>query len=196
VTDFVCEPHAAICSDARGQHVLDLTAAESGAARAAATELSRQPPDAVRRELQRALALRLPARHAIDVARDVQPRNLHTVLISTYEAAPADFASLLSVPGVGAKSVRALALMAELIYGTVASVRDPARFSFAHGGKDGHPFPVDRATYDRSIEILAAAVGRARMGRTDRIAALRRLTRWRGFSSTDSPRPPASCCAR
>jgi hypothetical protein len=77
--------------------------------------------------------------------------------------------------GVGAKTIRALALVSELVYGAKASVRDPARFSFAHGGKDGHPYPVDRSTYDRSIEALRAAVERAKLGRREKLEALRRL---------------------
>jgi hypothetical protein len=77
--------------------------------------------------------------------------------------------------GVGAKSIRALALVSELVYGAKASLRDPARFSFAHGGKDGHPYPVDRETYDRTIEALRAAVERARLGQREKLDALRRL---------------------
>jgi len=76
---------------------------------------------------------------------------------------------------VGAKSIRALALVSELVYGAKTSVRDPARFSFAHGGKDGHPYPVDRETYDRTIEALRAAVERARLGQREKLDALRRL---------------------
>jgi hypothetical protein len=178
VHDFVCEPHAAICSDARAQTVLDLTAADSAASRIASAELSRQPPDLLLKQLDRALALHLPDRHRVDIRQDVHPRNLRTVLITTYENAPADFESLLALPGVGAKAIRALALMSELIHGAPAAARDPARFSFAHGGKDGHPFPVDRPTYDLSIEFLRQAVARAKVGQTDRAGALRRLAAW------------------
>ena len=108
------------------------------------------------------------------------PKNLPSVLLTTWEAAPGDFETLLSLPGVGARSLRALALLSEVVYGEPASFRDPARFSFAHGGKDGHPFPVDRETYDRSIEWLREAVARARIGDADRMRALRSLE---GFSS-------------
>ena len=80
--------------------------------------------------------------------------------------------------GVGAKTIRALALIAELAHGRPASFRDPARFAFAHGGKDGFPYPVDRQNYDRSIEWLRDAVGRARLGNSDRLHALRRLADW------------------
>ena len=98
--------------------------------------------------------------------------------MSTWQSAPADFETLLAIKGVGPATLRALALVSELLYGAPASSRDPARFSFAHGGKDGFPFPVDRRTYDGSIDFLRDALGRARIGRSDRLHALKRLGRW------------------
>ena len=83
----------------------------------------------------------------------------------------------LAVPGVGAKGLGALSLVAELAYGEPASIRDPVSYSFAHGGKDGTPFPVDRQAYDATIESLRRALNEAKAGRTERIAALRRLGR-------------------
>ena len=178
VDDFVCEPHAGIAADAPAQTVLNLVAAESAGARDASAALAREKPTVVATEINRILRLHMPRDHAVDLARDVSPKNLSRVLVTTYEAAPRDFEALLALPGVGAKAVRALALISELAYGTPASARDPARFSFAHGGKDGHPFPVDRETYDRSIDWLRSALDRARVGRSDRVDALRRLARW------------------
>ena len=178
VTDMVREPHAAIASQAAGQHVLDLTAADSDRARDAATTLAREEPDRVARELDRLTVLEMPRGHAVDVRRDVDPRHLRKIMLSTYEAAPADFEALLGVRGVGPKGIRSLVLLAELLYGTPASTRDPARFSFAHGGKDGHPFPVDRQSYDRSVDYLRGAISRARVGRGDRVDALKRLAAW------------------
>jgi hypothetical protein len=178
VADFVCEPHAAICSDVREQRVLDLVARDSVGARTAAAAVARERPEAVRREIGKLASLKMPKRHHIDLRRDLAPKNLNRVLLSTYETQPADFEALLALRGVGPAAVRALALIAELAYGEPASARDPARFSFAHGGKDGHPYPVDRETYDRSIEWLREAVARARVGRTDRVDAMRRLARW------------------
>ena len=175
VSDLVCEPHTAICSDARGGPVLNLVARDSADARTTSAALARERPDAVRRDIRDLVQLRMPARHHIEVRRDLNPRNLDSVLLKTYEAQPADFEALLAIRGVGPKSIRALALIAELAYGQPASTRDPARFSFAHGGKDGTPYPVDRETYDRSIEWLRAAVRAARMGRTERVDAMRRL---------------------
>jgi uncharacterized protein len=175
---LVDEPHAAIASEARGDAVLNLVAGESADTRAAAAEFARQEPHHVGKEIARAISLELPRRHWIDIERDLNPRRLKTVLLSTYERAPVDFEELLGVSGVGPATLRALSLIAELLYGAPASTRDPARFSFAHGGKDGFPYPVDRGGYDRSIEVLHEALRRARIGHTDRLHALRRLGRW------------------
>jgi len=120
-------------------------------------------------------SLRMPRRHPVVVREDVDPKRLATVLLGTYARGANNFEQVLGTPGLGAKSLRALALVAELLYGEKASTRDPARFSFAHGGKDGTPFPVDRKTYDQSVEWLRGALERAKMGRSDRIAALKRL---------------------
>jgi hypothetical protein len=100
------------------------------------------------------------------------------VLLSTYEARPQTFEELLAVPGVGPKAVRALAMVADVVYGSPASMRDPARFSFAHGGKDGHPYPVNRDVYDHSIDWLREAVNKARIGHSERLRALKRLAEW------------------
>jgi hypothetical protein len=106
---------------------------------------------------------------------DVNPQHLERVLLKTYERSPDDFETLLGLEGVGARTIRALSLVSEVIYGTAASSRDPARFSFALGGKDGTPFPVDRAAYDKTIEVLHAAVNRANIDRSERVKALKRL---------------------
>jgi hypothetical protein len=114
----------------------------------------------------------------VDVEKDINPAHLRKVLLSTYEASPRNFEELLAVPGVGAKAVRALAMVAEVVYGAPASMKDPARFSFAHGGKDGHPYPVNREVYDQSVDWLRDAVDKAKIGRTDRLGALKRLAEW------------------
>ncbi len=176
VGSFVEEPHAAVCCDRRGGAVLNMVAAESGPAREAAAALAREEPARLLAEVAR---LRLPARHGVSLA-DVDPRRLRSVLLTTYERQPADFEALLGLPGVGPATVRALALVAELVYGTPASTRDPARFSFAHGGKDGHPYPVDRRRYDETVAYLEDALARARLGDRDRVEALRRLARLAG----------------
>jgi hypothetical protein len=173
--DFVDEPHAAVASDARGESVLNMVAAESSAARNASAEFSRQGPRIVDREIARVITMALPSRHWVDIRKDVNPAHLRKVLLSTYEANPQSFEALLAVPGVGPKAVRALALVADVVYGAPASMRDPARFSFAHGGKDGHPYPVNRDVYDHSVDWLREAVNKAKIGHTDRLKALKRL---------------------
>jgi uncharacterized protein len=175
VDDMVCEPHTAVASDARSQAVLNLVAAESSGARDVATRFSSEDPALTRREIARAITLELPRRHWVDIEKDINPRHLSTVLLNTYEAAPASFEALLGVKGVGPAALRALALISELLYGEAPSTRDPARFAFAHGGKDGFPYHVHRDTYDASIHWLRDAVERARMDSTDRLAALKRL---------------------
>ena len=102
------------------------------------------------------------------------------ILLKTYEHAPENFEALLGIEGVGPKTLRALALASELVHGTPATLRDPARFSFAHGGKDGTPFPVDKLTYDRTIDILNKAINRAAIDRSDRVSAFKRLARFAG----------------
>jgi hypothetical protein len=185
---FVNEPHEAICCDHRAP-TLNLVAEEHSRIREASVTLAANPPhqvvDLVKRYAHREQApllpfedtaptLEMPQRHAL-LLQDLDPRRLHTVLLSTYERAPQDFETLLGLEGVGARTLRALALVSEVIYGTPASTRDPARFAFAHGGKDGTPFPVDRETYDRTIDTLHRAMSRADVDRSEKVDALKRL---------------------
>jgi hypothetical protein len=177
VKDFVDEPHAAIVAERKAQLVLNLVAHESEEARRASALLAAEPPDKLARELRRAQELSLPGRHDI-IAADIRPESFERILARSYEQPPADFEALLARPGVGPKTIRALALIADLVYGAKASVRDPATFSFAHGGKDGIPYPVDRQTYDHSIELLREAVDRAKLADREKLQALRRLARY------------------
>lgn len=191
LSSYVNEPHQAICSDVRGD-TLNLVAAEHASIRDASVELASGPPARVIDVVRRCIAtgsrhprlpfddvptLELPKRHAL-LLEDLDPRRLHTVLLSTYDRAPGNFETLLGLEGVGARTLRALALVSEVIYGTAASTRDPARFAFAHGGKDGTPFPVDRGTYDRTIEVLNRATARAGLDRSEKVDALKRLARF------------------
>ncbi len=172
--DFTEEPHAAICCEKRGL-TLDLVASGSRETREVMGSLSAESPDRLVSELKGLQRLDLPRRHQIFL-HDLHPDSIRKVLLLTYERQPEDFATLLGMPGVGAKTLRALALIAELLHGTSLSWKDPARFSFAHGGKDGYPYPVDRETYDASIEILANAVRSLHADRSEKAAALRRLS--------------------
>jgi uncharacterized protein len=173
VESFVNEPHAAICADARVP-TFNLVAEESADVRTHSAELAREQPRVVLAAIRELPLLSMPRRHAV-LLSDVNPQHLERVLLKTYESAPRDFESLIGLAGVGARTVRALALVSEVIYGTPASTRDPARFSFALGGKDGTPFPVDREAYDKTIEVLHAAVNRANIDRSERVRALKRL---------------------
>lgn len=174
VQDFVCEPHSAICCDYKSR-VVDLVAKDSVEAREGIALLSTQSPDKTIRELERIQTLVLPREHQV-LIRDLHPQALKKILISTYERQSPDFQTLLGLRKVGPKTIRALALVSELVYGTPISHKDPARFSFAHGGKDGHPYPVDRKLYDRSIDVLRNAVSRAKVGDREKFSALRRLS--------------------
>ena len=198
VTSFVNEPHAAICSDLRAP-ALNLVAADHEALRSASVELAADSPDRVLSIIEDAVhdranaplpfeltpTLAMPSRHVLEL-QDFDARRLRSVLLTTYERAPADFEALLGLEGVGARTLRALALVSEVIYGTPASTRDPARFAFAHGGKDGTPFPVDRQTYDRTIDALHRATAAARVDRSDKVDALKRLAR---FARSTEPLP-------
>ncbi len=176
LSSFTCEPHTGIWAARRERDVLNLVAREGEGARRAAALLGRDTPETLTKELRKVQALKLPPRHEI-LARDLHPDRLYKIFLKTYEAQPADFEKLIGLRGVGPKTMRALALLSELIYGEKVSFRDPARFSYAHGGKDGHPYPVDRKAYDRSIELLKQAVERARIGDREKIEAIRKLER-------------------
>jgi hypothetical protein len=185
VRSFVNEPHAAVCgleppapsgrSSVEG--TLNLVAAESDATRTHSAELAREKPGLVVSALKDLPLLAMPRRHSVLIA-DVNPQYLDKILLKTYERAPENFETLLGMEGVGAKTLRALALASEVIYGTPASTRDPARFSFAVGGKDGFPYPVDLETYDKTIEVLRAAVNKANIDRSERVKALKRLVEY------------------
>jgi hypothetical protein len=118
--------------------------------------------------------LTLPDHHDVR-AGDIVTRRLHGSLAAAAECGPRDFRELLQVPGVGARTVRALAMVAEVMHGAPCRFTDPARFSFAHGGKDRHPFPVPTRVYDQTIQTLKTAVTRAKLGNEERLAALKRL---------------------
>jgi uncharacterized protein len=186
VKSYVNEPHEAICGlqapapsarpSAEGK-TMNLVASESEPVRGSSAELSRQKPEVVLSTIKNIPALTMPRRHAVLLA-DVNPQYLQKILLKTYERAPEDFETLLGMEGVGGRTLRALALVSEIIYGTPASTRDPARFSFAHGGKDGFPYPVDVGTYDKTVEVLRAAVTKAGIDRSERVAALKRLVKF------------------
>ena len=168
VEDFVDEPHAAIEGMPQGT-ILNLTDHRAKDSREAQVELV-QKPDQVLRHLS------LPAHHEVRSA-DVNPKRLQATLTAAAKQAPKDFSELLMTKGLGARTVEALALVAEVIHGAPSHFSDPARFSYAHGGKDGHPFPVPIKVYDETIRILRSAIDKARLGNDDKLSAIERLDR-------------------
>jgi hypothetical protein len=120
--------------------------------------------------------LQMPAHHDVR-ASDVVLRRLHGTLAAAADRGPKDFTELLLTPGVGARTVASLALVAEVVHGAPSRFSDPARFSMAHGGKDGHPFPVPIDVYDRTLRVMKDAVAKAKLGNSDRLSALRDLDR-------------------
>ena len=176
---FVDAPHAAIEGPNQGV-IANLTDGRAGASRAAQLELVASGPDRVLAAVRAPSDtpplphLALPAHHDVRPG-DVVLRRLHGTLAAVAERAPRDFPELLLTPGVGARTVFALAMAAEVIHGAPFRFTDPARFAFALGGKDGHPFPVPVDVYDETIRVLRRAVDAARLSNTDRLAAVRRL---------------------
>jgi hypothetical protein len=195
LTSFVDEPHSGIDGPSQGE-IVNLTDRRAERARTAQVALASGDPEHVVGLLRRDLALAfrpnaapavaaatpplphltMPAHH--DVRRDdVVLRRLRAALAAAAECGPRDFAALLLVPGIGARTVEALALVGEVVHGAPCRFTDPARFSLAHGGKDGHPFPVPLRVYDETIRVLRGAVARAKLGREETLAAVRRLDR-------------------
>lgn len=176
IKDFVNEPHNAVCCDER-HSLLNMVAEESKDARVVIEEITKEGPDKVERELKKIKELNLPSHHPL-YPENIDFKRLSKILQKIHETEPENFENLLSIEGVGEKTVRALALISDVVYGVSPSFKDPATYSFAHGGKDGHPFPVDRRTYDRSIEIIEKAVKQAKIGDYEKLRALRRLQRF------------------
>lgn len=177
VVDFIEEPHSGICTVER-HSPLNLTSEASRENREISTELISSNPSETLRDYQLLLdywdeekkTLNLPDRH--DVPR---VNHLEKVLGELYEKPPEDYEALLERKGIGPKTVRALSMVAEVIWGAKPSYEDPARYSFAHGGKDGYPYPVDHKRYNRTLELLNTAIGKAKINRSDKKEAFERL---------------------
>jgi uncharacterized protein len=189
---FVEEPHSAIHGVHQGE-IVNLTDRRADLSRRAQLELlSSLGPDGLARELAAIEAkprepaplsdplqlslphLVMPAHHDVRASDVLMPR-LHASFTAAANRGPADFAELLLVPGVGARTVRALAQVAEVVHGAPYRFTDPARFSFAHGGKDRQPFPVPLKVYDETIRVMKTAISKAKLGQEDMLAALKRL---------------------
>ncbi|MCX7731423.1 MAG: DUF763 domain-containing protein, partial [Candidatus Caldatribacterium sp.] len=163
VKDFVCEPHSGICG-VQEAWVLNLVARESKSCQEGIVTMIREGFPVVRRDVRDTLRhLVLPKRHEIR-REDFDLSRIERTLAAVCEQKPSSFLEVLGAQGVGQKTLRALALAAEIVLGTPPSYTDPVSFSFAHGGKDGTPFPIDRETYDATIDFLAQVVERMKIG--------------------------------
>jgi hypothetical protein len=181
---FVDEPHSAIDGPTQGE-IINLTDHRAERSRSAQLDLlGALGPDGIAREYA-ALSkqpdaqpelphLIMPAHHDVR-AGDVFTRRLHGTLAAAAECGPRDFPELLLTPGVGARTVQSLAMVAEVVHGAPYRFKDPARFSLAHGGKDRHPYPVPIKVYDETIRVLKSAVQQASLGRDEQMQALKRL---------------------
>ncbi len=172
VRDFVSDPHTAILGHPQGE-IMNLVDARAANAQSAILTIADQP---VQSSLQELRKLTIPAHHDVR-AEDVDLKRLGAVLAVAHEQKLRDFASLLLVEGLGPRTLQSLALIAEVVHGAPTRFADPARFSFAHGGKDGHPFPVPLKTYDESISVLRRALDAAKVGNTEKVDAFKRLDR-------------------
>jgi hypothetical protein len=184
---FVDDPHAAIEGERQGE-IINLVDHRAEPSRDGQLELlGTIGPDRIVREMAKLEGrapkpaaqpmlphLVMPAHHDVR-EEDIVMRRLHGNLAAAADAAPTDFSELLLTPNVGARTVRALALVSEVIHGAPCRFSDPARYSIAHGGKDRHPFPVPLKVYDETIDVLKSAVARAKLGTDERLSAIRRL---------------------
>jgi hypothetical protein len=189
-TSLIVEPHNAVVGDVKREKALNMTAKTSEGARMASLDVAKEPPrkvlrlfEAARPLHQRSLQEWLPKAEVDPRQNSIKALNmLRTISWETmtrvYEFQPRNYEELLSVRGVGPATVRGLALVAELIYGEKPSWEDPVKFSFAYGGKDGVPFPVDRGAMDESVQVLRRAVEAAKLGEKEKLRSLRRLRRF------------------
>ena len=170
VKDFVAEPHTGIVGENQGT-IMNLVDTNARPAQTALLEIAHEHPD---KTLKVARHLKLPAHHEVR-AKNVDLKRLGAVLAVAYERDLHDFAELLLVENLGPRTLQSLALVAEVVHGAPSRFNDPARFSFAHGGKDRHPFPVPLKTYDQSISVLRTSLDAAKLGDREKIDGFRRL---------------------
>lgn len=188
VNSFVDEPHNAIVGEAKRDAALNMTAKESEDCRKASVDIADEPTQKVMQMIdptnQKILDEWLPLDPDEPVKKQrmtflSMPININwKALREVYEFQPRNYEELLAIKGVGPATVRGLALIAELIYGTKPSWKDPVKYSFAYGGKDGVPFPVDRKAMDESIQMLKQAIEESKIGNKDRILSLQRLRKF------------------
>jgi len=185
VRDFISEPHTAIVGDSVIEgDIMNLVEHRAKPAQKALLEVAHDHPE---RTLQEARKLSMPRHHDVR-ACNVDLKRLGAVLAVAYERDLRDFASLLLLENLGPRTLQSLALIAEVVHGTPTRFADPARFSFAHGGKDGHPFPVPLKTYDESLSVLRRSLDAAKVGRSEKLDGFARLDRFvRNIENSAAP---------
>jgi len=171
LTSFVDDPHTFIYGQNTGI-ILNMADKQAEGSRNGVMQIAGENPDYMLKEISK---LVMPAHHDVK-AKDVDLKRLGAVLWLAQEKQPKDFADLLLLQGLGPRTLQSLALVSEVIHGAPARFKDPARFSFAHGGKDGHPFPVLTKVYDETIGILQNAIHKAKIGLSEKNEAIKRLT--------------------
>ncbi len=171
VKSFVDQPHTAICGQNHGQ-ILNLTANSASPTRDGILAIAGEKPVHILSEIRN---LKMPRHHDVR-EKDVDLKRLGSILTLAQEQAIPNFESLLLLNGLGPRTLQSLTLVSEVIHGTASRFSDPARFSFAHGGKDGHPFPVPTFTYDETIETLHKALNKAKIDLSDKRKAIQSLT--------------------
>jgi hypothetical protein len=171
IQSFMEEPHTSVCGQNQGL-ILNLTDKLAVPTQQGMLELTKESPDKIMREV----SVILPNHHEVR-AEDVNLKRLGAALLLAHETNVADIESLLLLKDVGPRTVQSLTLVSEVIHGTPSRFSDPARFSFAHGGKDGHPFPVPVSTYDKTIELLDKTIQHAKLGDKDKSDALKSLSK-------------------
>ena len=167
---FVEEPHSGVCGINQGP-ILNLTAREADTTRNGIMQITDEDPGLIIKEFQQMI---LPSHHDVR-AEDVNLKRLGATLWLAHDQPPENFEELLLLKGVGPRTLQSLALVSEVIHGTPSRFKDPARFSFAHGGKDGHPFPVPTKVYDETISTLQHAVEKAKLGNAEKTEAIKKL---------------------
>ena len=172
LTSFVDDPHTSIYGKSTGL-ILNMADKQADSSRKGIMQIASEKPEYMLKEINK---LMLPSHHDVK-AKDVDLKRLGAVLWLAHEKSPADFEDLLLLQGLGPRTLQSLVLVSEVIHGTPSRFKDPARFSFAHGGKDGHPFPVPTKVYDETIATLQNAVYKAKLGQTETTEAIKRLTR-------------------
>ena len=172
LTSFVEEPHAFIYGQNQGQ-IINVTDKLAGTTRSGILQLTQENPEKLLPEIKK---LVMPRHHDVK-AKDVDLKRLGSVLAVAYEREHLDMESLLLLEGLGPRTLQSLVLVSEVIHGTPSRFEDPARFSFAHGGKDGHPFPVPTMVYDEAIQTLENAIQRAKLGHTEKNEAIKSLSK-------------------